>query len=140
MVADVAEASLTEGIILTVLIGRFSHYFTSFSKPSATPANRVLANYVKQRLGADKGNSLYLMGLFRVHPLAWAAASRGSQAQELPVTPLQLLDYRPDECESLFHEKTEGALRLFSAWRYQTRETCVATEWLSPESRVQGLA
>jgi len=45
----------------------------------ASPANRALVNFVKKRLGADKGRSMYLMTLFPVSP-----ARRGSRIAGLP--------------------------------------------------------
>ena len=67
---DVAEAfAASEGIILTAahweVLALLQEFFEAFGD---SPANRALVNYVKQRLGADKGNSLYLMGLFPGSP------------------------------------------------------------------------
>ena len=78
---DVAEAfAATEGIILTAahweVLALLQEFFEAFGD---SPANRALVNYVKQRLGADKGNSLYLMGLFPGSP-----ARVGSRIAGLP--------------------------------------------------------
>jgi tRNA 2-thiouridine synthesizing protein E len=67
---DVAEAfAVSEGSILTPahweVLALLQDFFEAFGD---SPANRALVNYVKQRLGADKGNSLYLMGLFPGSP------------------------------------------------------------------------
>ena len=51
-------------------------YYETFD---ASPANRALVNYVKRVLGPDKGNSLYLMGLFPGSP-----ARVGSRIAGLP--------------------------------------------------------
>jgi tRNA 2-thiouridine synthesizing protein E len=42
-----------------------------------SPANRALVNYVKKQLGPDKGNSLYLMGLFPGSPARVASRIAG---------------------------------------------------------------
>ena len=78
---DVAEAfAVSEGIILTAahweVLSLLHEFFEAFGD---SPANRALVNYVKQRLGADKGNSLYLMGLFPGSP-----ARVGSRIAGLP--------------------------------------------------------
>ena len=78
---DVAEAfAVSEGIILTAahweVLALLQEFFETFGD---SPANRALVNYVKQRLGADKGNSLYLMGLFPGSP-----ARVGSRIAGLP--------------------------------------------------------
>ena len=78
---DVAEAfAASEGIILTAahweVLALLQEFFEAFGD---SPANRALVNYVKQRLGADKGNSLYLMGLFPGSP-----ARVGSRIAGLP--------------------------------------------------------
>ena len=44
-----------------------------------SPANRALVNFVRQHLGPDKGNSLYLMSLFPGSP-----ARVGSRIAGLP--------------------------------------------------------
>ena len=78
---DVAEAfAASEGIILTAahweVLALLQEFFEAFGD---SPANRALVNYVKQRLGTDKGNSLYLMGLFPGSP-----ARVGSRIAGLP--------------------------------------------------------
>ena len=78
---DVAEAfAATEGVTLTAahweVLSLLQEFFEAFGD---SPANRALVNYVKQRLGADKGNSLYLMGLCPGSP-----ARVGSRIAGLP--------------------------------------------------------
>ncbi|MEK9995439.1 MAG: TusE/DsrC/DsvC family sulfur relay protein [Halieaceae bacterium] len=78
---DVAEAfAAIEGVTLTSahweVLSLLQEFFEAFGD---SPANRALVNYVKQRLGADKGNSLYLMGLFPGSP-----ARVGSRIAGLP--------------------------------------------------------
>ena len=78
---DIAEAiAASEGINLTAahweVLALLQEFFEAFGD---SPANRALVNYVKQRLGADKGNSLYLMGLFPGSP-----ARVGSRIAGLP--------------------------------------------------------
>ena len=78
---DIAQAfAAQEGIALTdahwEVLSLLRSYFEAFGD---SPANRALVNYVKQRLGADKGNSLYLMGLFPGSP-----ARVGSRVAGLP--------------------------------------------------------
>ena len=69
-----------EGIALTEahweVLSLLRDYFAAFGD---SPANRALVNYTKQQLGADKGNSLYLMGLFPGSP-----ARVGSRIAGLP--------------------------------------------------------
>ena len=77
----VAEAfAASEGINLTAahweVLALLQEFFEAFGD---SPANRALVNFVKQRLGADKGNSLYLMGLFPGSP-----ARVGSRIAGLP--------------------------------------------------------
>ena len=90
---DVAEAfAASEGVTLTAahweVLSLLQEFFEAFGD---SPANRALVNYVKQRLGADKGNSLYLMGLFPGSP-----ARVGSRIAGLP-KPKNCL-YRPCNC------------------------------------------
>ena len=78
---DIAQAfAATEGIMLTEdhweILVLLQEFFEAFGD---SPANRALVNYVKQRLGADKGNSLYLMSLFPGSP-----ARVGSRIAGLP--------------------------------------------------------
>jgi tRNA 2-thiouridine synthesizing protein E len=49
-----------------------------------SPAMRPLVNYIRQQLGADRGNSIYLLGLFPDSP-----AKRISKIAGLP---------KPDNC------------------------------------------
>ena len=69
-----------EGIALTdahwEVLSLLRSYFEAFGD---SPANRALVNYTKQQLGAEKGNSLYLMGLFPGSP-----ARVGSRISGLP--------------------------------------------------------
>ena len=51
-------------------------YYEEFD---ASPANRALVSYVKSHLGPEKGNSIYLMGLFPGSP-----ARVGSRIAGLP--------------------------------------------------------
>ena len=78
---DIAQAfAKQEGIALTdahwEVLSLLREYFKAFGD---SPANRALVNYTKQQLGADKGNSLYLMGLFPGSP-----ARVGSRIAGLP--------------------------------------------------------
>ena len=78
---DIAEAfAAQEGITLTEahweLLSLLREYFAAFGD---SPANRALVNYTKQKLGAGKGNSIYLMGLFPGSP-----ARVGSRIAGLP--------------------------------------------------------
>ena len=78
---DIAQAfAKQEGIELTdahwEVLSLLREYFQAFGD---SPANRALVNYTKQQLGADKGNSLYLMGLFPGSP-----ARVGSRIAGLP--------------------------------------------------------
>ncbi len=50
-----------------------------YGRFDASPANRALVNFVKQRLGPEKGRSIYLMSLFPESP-----ARRGSRIAGLP--------------------------------------------------------
>ena len=76
---EIAEQfALEEGIelgqkhweILSLLRAFYEHY-------DASPANRALVNYVKRRLGPDKGNSIYLMSLFPGSPARVASRIAG---------------------------------------------------------------
>ena len=67
---EIAEAfATTEGITLTEahweILYLLREFFETFGD---SPANRALVNYVREQLGADKGNSLYLMSLFPGSP------------------------------------------------------------------------
>lgn len=58
------------------IIDLLRDYYQQFD---ASPANRALVNFVKKRLGADKGNSIYLLSLFPGSP-----ARVGSRIAGLP--------------------------------------------------------
>ena len=78
---DIAQAfAAQEGIALTdahwEVLSLLRGYFEAFGD---SPANRALVNYTKQQLGPEKGNSLYLMGLFPGSP-----ARVGSRIAGLP--------------------------------------------------------
>ena len=78
---DIARAfAAQEGISLTdahwEVLSLLREYFAAFGD---SPANRSLVNYTKQQFGKDKGNSLYLMGLFPGSP-----ARVGSRIAGLP--------------------------------------------------------
>ena len=78
---DIAQGfAAQEGIVLTdahwEILALLREFFEAFGD---SPANRALVNYVKQTLGAEKGNSLYLMGLFPGSP-----ARVGSRIAGLP--------------------------------------------------------
>ena len=48
-----------------------------YSEYELSPANRVLVKAVKTRLGEEKGNSIYLMGLFPGSPAKLASKIAG---------------------------------------------------------------
>ena len=78
---DIAQAfAAQEGIYLTnahwEVLSLLRDYFAAFGD---SPANRALVNFTKQQLGPEKGNSLYLMGLFPGSP-----ARVGSRIAGLP--------------------------------------------------------
>ena len=78
---DIAQAfAAQEGISLTnahwEVLSLLRDYFAAFGD---SPANRALVNFTKQQLGPEKGNSLYLMGLFPGSP-----ARVGSRIAGLP--------------------------------------------------------
>ena len=56
--------------ILTLIQAFYDEY-------DASPANRALVNYVKAALGAEKGNSIYLMTLFPGSPTRLASRIAG---------------------------------------------------------------
>ena len=69
-----------EGIDMTAAHWEILHLLRAFyERYDASPANRALVNFVKQELGEDKGNSIYLMSLFPESP-----ARRGSRIAGLP--------------------------------------------------------
>ena len=78
---DIAQVfAAQEGISLTnahwEVLSLLRDYFAAFGD---SPANRALVNFTKQQLGPEKGNSLYLMGLFPGSP-----ARVGSRIAGLP--------------------------------------------------------
>ena len=78
---DIAQAfAIQEGISLSddhgEVLSLLRDYFAAFGD---SPANRALVNFTKQQLGPEKGNSLYLMGLFPGSP-----ARVGSRIAGLP--------------------------------------------------------
>ena len=78
---DIARAfAAQEGITLTdahwEVLNLLREYYAAFGD---SPANRALVNYTKQQFGKEKGNSLYLMGLFPGSP-----ARVGSRIAGLP--------------------------------------------------------
>ena len=78
---DIARAfAAQEGISLTnahwEVLSLLRDYFAAFGD---SPANRALVNFTKQQIGPEKGNSLYLMGLFPGSP-----ARVGSRIAGLP--------------------------------------------------------
>ena len=79
--SDIAEAFADEeGIALTEAHWPILECLRKFhSEFGDSPANRALVNYVKVHIGVDKGNSLYLMGLFPGSP-----ARVGSRIAGLP--------------------------------------------------------
>ncbi len=78
---EIAQAfALEEGIALTAAHWDILHllrlYYREFE---SSPANRALVNWVKRHAGPEKGNSIYLMGLFPGSP-----ARVGSRIAGLP--------------------------------------------------------
>jgi tRNA 2-thiouridine synthesizing protein E len=79
------QLARTEGIVLSpahweviLLTRQYYHHY------KLSPAMRPLVKYIKLQLGADKGNSIYLMSLFPDSP-----AKRISKIAGLP---------KPDNC------------------------------------------
>ena len=74
------EFARAENIVLTEhhweIITLLRNFYADFGD---SPASRALVNYVKRHLGADKGNSHYLMTLFPGSP-----ARIGSRIAGLP--------------------------------------------------------
>lgn len=74
------EFAQLEGITLTEahweVLFMLREYYGVYE---ASPANRALVNYIRRRLGDDKGKSIYLMSLFPESP-----ARRGSRIAGLP--------------------------------------------------------
>ena len=74
------EFARVENIVLTEhhweIITLLRNFYEDFGD---SPANRALVNYVKTHLGAEKGNSHYLMTLFPGSP-----ARMGSRIAGLP--------------------------------------------------------
>ena len=76
---SIAEAfAELESITLTdahwEIISLIQRFYEEFD---ASPANRALAQYVKTELGAEKGNSIYLMSLFPGSPTRLASRIAG---------------------------------------------------------------
>ena len=78
---DIAHRFATiEGIALTEPHWEILHLLRQFHEQFGdSPANRALVNFVKEHLGREKGNSLYLMQLFPGSP-----ARIGSRIAGLP--------------------------------------------------------
>jgi len=78
---EIAQAfAAQEGITLSddhwEVLSLLREYFAAYGD---SPANRALVNYTKHQFGKDKGNSIYLMGLFPGSP-----ARVGSRIAGLP--------------------------------------------------------
>ncbi len=75
----VAEAlAQREGIQLTPAHWEILHLVRRFYREfDLSPANRALVRYVRQQLGEDKGNSLYLNPLFNGQPAKLASRLAG---------------------------------------------------------------
>ena len=78
---NIAEAfAQDEDIVLTEAHWEVLHLLRTYYKAfDSSPANRALVNWVKRHAGPDKGNSIYLMGLFPGSP-----ARVGSRIAGLP--------------------------------------------------------
>lgn len=76
---SVAEAMAeSEGITLTADHWQILHLIRQFhAQFEHSPAMRILVKYVKQQLGEEKGNSIYLMQLFPQSPAKLAAKIAG---------------------------------------------------------------
>lgn len=76
---QVAEAlAVREGIELTDAHWEILYLLQQFyAQFQLSPANRALVKYVALNLGKDKGNSLYLNGLFNGMPAKLAARLAG---------------------------------------------------------------
>lgn len=63
------ELACEENITLTdehwMIINKAREFYTTYNM---SPAIRALVNFLKQELGADKGNSIYLQQLFHLSP------------------------------------------------------------------------
>lgn len=75
----VAEALATkEGLSLTEnhweIINALRNFYSSFEH---APNNRILVKYIKEKLGSDKGTSIYIMKLFPNAPAKLAAKIAG---------------------------------------------------------------
>lgn len=77
----IAEAfAQHEDIALTEAHWEILHLLRAYYQAfDSSPANRALVNWVKRHAGPDKGNSIYLMGLFPGSP-----ARVGSRIAGLP--------------------------------------------------------
>ena len=76
---EIANAfALEEGITLSDAHWEILKLIQAFyDEYDASPANRALVNYVKAALGAEKGNSIYLMTLFPGSPTRLASRIAG---------------------------------------------------------------
>jgi tRNA 2-thiouridine synthesizing protein E len=72
------EIALASGIVLNTdhweIINLVRKYYAEFE---LSPVNRTLVKYVKTKLGADKGNSIYLNSLFSGSPAKLASKIAG---------------------------------------------------------------
>ena len=48
-----------------------------YKQYNSSPMNKALVNYTAEKLGANKGNSIYLMKLFTAHPAKVVAKISG---------------------------------------------------------------
>tara|TARA_Y100000385_G_C12671167_1_gene458042 strand:+ start:78 stop:434 length:357 start_codon:yes stop_codon:yes gene_type:complete len=76
---SVASAiAANEGIFLKETHWKIIYLLRAFySKHSVAPSNRAFVSLVKRELGADKGQSRYLMGMFGGSPAKTAAKVAG---------------------------------------------------------------
>jgi len=73
-----ANIAIQEGIELTANHWQVLHLIRDFYiQYDLSPTTRVLVKIVKDNLGEDKGNSIYLMGLFTGKPAKLAAKIAG---------------------------------------------------------------
>jgi tRNA 2-thiouridine synthesizing protein E len=108
--AELENVQLTDAHweVLTLIQAFYDAY-------DASPANRALVNYVKASLGAEKGNSIYLMTLFpRLPNTSSESNCRLAQAQELSVTVLPK-DFTPQTYDALLNEKISAIAPRFHA-------------------------
>lgn len=76
---SIAEAiAHSEGIMLTELHWEIIHLLRDFyHEYELSPAMRILVKHTKTQLGAEKGNSHYLLGLFPGSPAKLASKIAG---------------------------------------------------------------